>query len=253
MEARHLPADRRGLEQTQELAVTRALVVLALVLGARIASADDPPAGEPAAPAEPQPDPGGHLAKARELHDRGDFVNARVELLAAYEASPQPALLFALGQIEFNLHHFKAAIDYYQRFIATNPPADQAALALQGVTASRIELEHELHRTPPPPPPHKQWDVIDTSLVIGGGAAILAGGGLTLWSQHLANNRAGTLHDYDRRISRAETFRYTALGAGAAGVLAIGAALLRYQLHLVDTVEVQPTQGGVAFAVEHSW
>jgi len=220
--------------------------LILLALAARVAYADDGSAAE-------QPDPGGHFAKAREFHDRGDFTNARVELLAAYDASPQPALLFALGQVEFNLRHFKAAIDYYQRFIATNPPADQAALALQGITAARIELEHEQHRAPPPPPPHKQWDAIDTGIVIGGGTAIVAATGLVLWSQHLANDRSGTLLTYDHRIAHAEIYRYSAVAAGAAGALAIGAALLRYQLHLVETVEVHPTQGGVAFTFAHSW
>jgi tetratricopeptide (TPR) repeat protein len=226
--------------------VTRIVIVLALA--ARVASADAPPP-EPA-----QADPGGHLAKARDFHDKGDFLHAREEMLAAYKENPQPALLFALGQLEFNLVHYQAAIDYYQRFIATNPPGDQSALALQGITAARIELEHERERKPPPPPPHKEWDGVDTGLVVVGGVGLAAATGLVLWSRHLADNRTGTLHDYDRRISRAETYRWFAIGAASAGALAIGAALLRYQLRLVETtVEVQPTHGGVAFSVERSW
>jgi tetratricopeptide (TPR) repeat protein len=230
--------------------VTRALIVFAMLVGARVAYADDA-AGEP----EPQPDPGGHVAKARELHDRGDFVAARVELLAAYDASPQPALLFALGQIEFNLRHFKAAIDYYERFEATNPPPKEAALALQAIGAARIELARPAKPPDKPrPPPHKQWDATDTGLVVGGAAAIVAAGGLVLWSQHVANERTGSLQTYDRRITRAEIYRYSAIGGAAAGAIVIGAALLRYQLRLVETgVEVHPMQGGVTFAFERSW
>ena len=53
-----------------------------------------------------------HVARARAAHDRGDFVLARDELLAAYKIEPRPALLFALGQVELNLGHYKEAIDY---------------------------------------------------------------------------------------------------------------------------------------------
>ena len=71
-----------------------------------------PAAAQPAAPppAAPQPAAPGtvdeHLAKVRELYDKGDFAHARDELVAAYQLEPRPALLFALGQVELNLGHF---------------------------------------------------------------------------------------------------------------------------------------------------
>src|SRR5262245_20483431 len=60
-----------------------------------------------------------HLARVRQLYDKGDFVHARDELLEAYKHEPRPDLLFALGQVELNIGHYQRAIDYYEQFIAT--------------------------------------------------------------------------------------------------------------------------------------
>src|ERR1043166_6035326 len=95
-----------------------------------------------------------HLARVRELYEKRDFARARDELLEAYKHEPRPELLFALGQVELNMGHFAQAIDYYERFIATNPGADQVALAQQAIGAARARIAEQpavvAPRRPPP-------------------------------------------------------------------------------------------------------
>ncbi|HEY3802436.1 MAG TPA: hypothetical protein VGL61_07500 [Kofleriaceae bacterium] len=200
-----------------------------------------PPATDPADSAD------AHIARARDLHDKGDFEGARAEILAAYKLDPRPELLFALGQLEFNLRHYREAIDYYERFTATQPSAEQAALAEQAIGAARAELTR-----PPPAPPatppllHTQWDGVDSGLAIVGGLAIVAGGGLAYEAVHLSNDSSGTLSDYDHRLDTARHVRIAAAISGGAGIVAIGAALLRWRLHVVADVEVVASPSGAA-------
>jgi tetratricopeptide (TPR) repeat protein len=197
-----------------------------------------------------------HVARARAAHDRGDFVLARDELLAAYKIEPRPALLFALGQVELNLGHYKEAIDYYERFKATNPPADQAALAEQGIGAARLELGRPKAPppptpTPPPPPPHREWDAIDGVIGATGGAALLASGVLFYQSSHLAQDRSGSLAAYAHRIDEAHLARDVAIGCAIGGAVALGAAVLRWRLHLVETtVRVEASPSGATVLLE---
>ncbi len=180
-----------------------------------------------------------HVARARAAHDRGDFAQAREELLAAYQLEQRPALLFALGQVELNLGHYKEAIDYYERFKATNPPPDQAALAEQAIGAARLVLERPPPRVlppaPPPAPPHREWDGFDATLATIGGVSMIASGLLFAESSRLADERSGSLATYAHHVDQAHLARDSAFGCAGAGVLVLGAALLRYELHLVDT------------------
>jgi tetratricopeptide (TPR) repeat protein len=181
-----------------------------------------------------------HLARGRALYETGDFVHARNELLAAYQLEPRPEILFALGQVEINIGQFAQAIDYYERFIATNPGADQVALAQQAIGAARARLaEKRPVVAPPRPPPHRVWDVEDTGLAALGGATALVGAGLLIYGVHTAGDHSGTLSEYNGRLSQAATTQWAGAGCVAAGALAIGGAVLRWRLHLVDG-EIQP-------------
>lgn len=179
-----------------------------------------------------------HLARVRALYDQGDFVHARDELLAAYAIEPRPELLFALGQVEINLGHYQAAIDYYQRFLATGPAAEQVSLAQQAIGAARTRLADK--PVPPPPPPRRQWDVVDTVLAASGGAALLAGGGLVFYTHTLTENHRGTLREYNDRFARANLTKWTGIASLAGGAILVSTALLRWRLHLVGG-ELQPT------------
>ena len=68
---------------------------------------------------------------------------------------------------------------------------------------------------------------------------MLAGTGLVIYGYHLGGDHSGTLSDYNDRLSRATITQWIGAGCVTAGALAIGAAVLRWRLHLVDS-EIQP-------------
>lgn len=197
-----------------------------------------------------------HLARARDAHVRGDFSAARTELLAAYTLEPRPELLFALGQAELNLGNYAAAIDYYEQFIASNPGDDQVALAQQAIGAAR--MRRVLPPAPPPREPvpekpvvvhHRRWRIEDTGLVALGGIAVVLGGSLVVHAGQLANDRSGTLSDYDARLANAKTTRLTGVGIASGGVLLVTAALIRWRLRPDGpalTAVLGPADGGLA-------
>ncbi len=187
-----------------------------------------------------------HVETAQKLYAAGDFVHARAELLAAYALEPNADLLFALGQVEFNLHHYQEAIDYYERFMATSPDPEREALAQQAIGAARAELRRP-PPPPPPPPPHREWDGLNTGLVVGGGVLGLAGGALIYYAHHLSQDRSGTLHDYAARIDRARFSQWSAAGAFVAGAALVTTGLLRYHFRFVETsVSISPHGGAIA-------
>lgn len=205
--------------------------VLALVVATATVRADTPPK-----PNGPPP----IFDKIRELYERGDYEGVRRELLELYQLSPSPSLLFALGQAELNLGNYEAAIDYYDKFIATNPSPEQVALAQQAIGAARIKLAEPKPDKPPPPPDDpeplpppppgepegKRWTLTHTGLVAFGGAAVVLGTGLLLYSRSMGNDRSGTLSSYDRRVDEAHTMRWTGIGIASAGTLLIGVTVL---------------------------
>ncbi len=216
------------------------VVAIALVFAAAASSAH----------ADRRNDP--RMDKIRKLYAQGDYAGVRAELLTAYEVAPAPALLFALGQVELNLGNYQAAIDYYERFLATAPAAEQAALAQQAIGAARFRLsepaqeplpvtplepvkDEPLERDPPPDPGEQpeqppsrdaRWTVTHTGFVAFGGAAMLLGAGLLYYSHSLGSDRSGSLSDYDSRLAQARTTRWTGAGIMAAGTLIVGVTVV---------------------------
>src|SRR5437868_999002 len=86
-----------------------------------------------------------HVARATALHKAGEHADAFVELKAAYELDPQPALLFAMGQVNVQLHRCADAVGYYEQYLATNPSPAQANITREAIDACKAE--------PPPAAP----------------------------------------------------------------------------------------------------
>lgn len=214
------------------------------------AFADEPvePPAEP--PVEPKPaelDPAA-VARLRELYDKKDYAAVRQELIAAHAKTKNPQLLFALGQVELNLQHYPDAIAYYEQFLATNPPQEQIELAQQAIGAARIQLANQKPRR------HRHWHLADTLLVVGGGLALGGGTGLFAYGHRKSLDQSGTLTDYEQRVDRARTMQLAGIGAGAVGVLAITAALVRWRLRPEDGYEVTvSTHHGTTASVGWRW
>lgn len=200
-----------------------------------------------------EPQPQANMDRIRELYARGDFEGVRRDLIVQYETSHDSALLFALGQVELNLGNYGAAIDYYEKFIATSPADDQVALAQQAIGAARMKQRQRPAAVKPLP--RRRWYVEDTGFVALGGAALVVGGGLLVYSQRLGNDHSGTLADYDARVDLARTTRWTGVGVAAGGALVVGVALLRWRLRPDGGVSASAaiTPSGAGFAVSGRW
>jgi hypothetical protein len=225
--------------------VRRLSLAIAIALMSTSARADDPgPDG---------PVNGDLIREIRELFEKGDYVHAREKVLLAYTLAPSPPLLFVLGQVEFNLRHWQAAIGAYEKFIASGPPEEQIALAQQGIGAARIEMQREAERPPPPAPPaprHRAWLASDTIIVASGGGAVALGAALFFYGRHVGNDRSGSLADYADRTDRARLLQWTAGGLAVAGAIAAGVAVVRWRLR-PDDGEVVVTPAGAA--VSFTW
>ena len=240
MEADDALAHGLGLGHEEEMIVPRVLVLLALL--ASTARADE---------TAPKPPDDAVMIRIRELYEQRDYFGVRRELLAAYEEYKHPSLLFALGQVELNLENYQAAIDYYEKFIASGPGDEQIALAQQAIGAARMRISQPKEQPIPPPLPKprvREWYRSDTIVVAAGGAAVALGTGFVLYGRALGNDRSGSLAAYDDRVDRARAYQYTGVGVAAAGVVAVGVALVRWRLRPHDEVYVSASPTGAAVA-----
>src|SRR5688572_27300629 len=80
-----------------------------------------------------------HVARATEAHQAGKFDAALTELEAAYALDPQSDLLYAMGQVQVKLGRCAEAITLYERFVATNPPADASASANEAIITCKAQ------------------------------------------------------------------------------------------------------------------
>jgi tetratricopeptide (TPR) repeat protein len=217
------------------------IIGLVVATAGAIAHADGPaPDGPPA---------DGHLAIGRALYEQGDYAGARSELLLAYQDDPQPQLLFALGQIEFHLENYQAAIDYYERFLASGPDEHDTSLAQQALGAARTALATPrpeptiIVQQAPPIVTRRRWDRPDWALTVGGVVGIGAGAGMIAWGHHLSTDRSGSIMDYDARLGRARGLQWIGLGVSIAGVAAVATAIIRDGNHR-ERVEIGVSASG---------
>lgn len=235
-------------------------LVLLLALVAAPAAADQPVPEETVDVA---------LARIREHITGGRLAEAKELLTVTYQRSGRAELLFALGQVEFNLGNYRDAIARYQAFLATNPPRAQMALANQAIGAARDRLDKPIVapplaekrpasvlRTPAGPPRLvRDWDAVDSVLAGLGGAGVVTGAVVFGIGYARGNDHSGTLLDYDRRVVRSRTWQYAGIGISGAGAILVGIALARWRVHRVEVVPIQPAASGeaVGFAVGKRW
>lgn len=215
-----------------------------------------------------------HVAKVRELLASGEAIAARDELVRLHAQYAQAELLFALGQVELQLENYEAAITYYERFIATNPGEDQVSLAQQAIGAARMAIARpKTDPRPivvaPPPKFERRWNGFGTLLVVTGAASLVTGGALLYNAHQLGNDTSGTIGEYDDRLEHAEARRVTGYAFGAAGVLAVAVALVRWRFDLTPsagsiagrrrahgswrTLVVEQTKTGITVGMRGSW
>lgn len=111
----------------------------------------------------------------------GDFELAVRQLHEAYEISPQPILLQALGRAYDGLGDVPHAIEHYEEYLEADPDARD-----RGEIEGRLEelrlQQRQAEGLPPPPPPPAPTGPDETGPVVGwtliglGGASLVAGG-----------------------------------------------------------------------------
>jgi tetratricopeptide (TPR) repeat protein len=250
--------------------VTRALVVVAIVIASSRSAAADPKAEARA-----------HMERATAAHKAGKFDEALAELTRAYASDPQPGLLYAIGQVHVKLGNCAAAITYYRKFLATNPKEADAAIVEQAIDKCDSVAPTKPTPEPPPSEPAKQPAPASTAaaptpvappveepapssgaspwyrdllgnVLVGGGVLALAASGLVyrdaLRAHDGAADAATSYQDYVDRLDKAERQRTYSYAIAAGGVLLVGTGILRYALRdggqKAEHVGVVPARGG---------
>jgi tetratricopeptide (TPR) repeat protein len=186
-----------------------------------------------------------HVTRATEAHQAGKYDIALTELEAAYALDPQSDLLYAMGQVQVKLGHCAEAITLYERFVASNPPADAAASANEAITTCKAQLPPPPppQPEPPPPPPEpapepqlppqpetSRFDRLGAAVIGAGVVSIVAGA--VLYSSARNNlddaERATSYDRHDELVGDARLKRNISVGVGAVGLLAVGFGAWHY-------------------------
>jgi tetratricopeptide (TPR) repeat protein len=173
------------------------------------------------APARADETADAHLQDGLARYEAGDFAGAMDAFDAGYAVEPRPAFLFAAAQAARRSGDCRRAIDYYDRFLASDPSESQAEAA----RAQRERCAEMLPAEAEPEPATakgRPWyaDPITDGAVVGSTILLLAGGAFALSANGAADdaNAALTYDEHDAAAGRASQQRLwsaVALGGGA--------------------------------------
>jgi len=218
--------------------------------------------------ADPKADAKKHVDKATKAHAAGNFELALNELTLAYTLDPQPMLLYAIGQVHVKLGHCDEAIDFYQRFLASNPGAGPAAEAREAIETCKKEPpaveptpppqpeppKQEAPPPPPPPPPPATTpafytDILGDALV--GAGLVSAVVGVIEYKSALSDldtaDKQTTYGAHQKYVDDASSARTLSLVFGLGGAALVGAGVAHYMLHdrgESQHVAIVPGRGG---------
>jgi hypothetical protein len=219
--------------------------------------------------ADPKAESKKHVDKATKAHADGKFDVALNELTLAYTLDPQPMLLYAIGQVHVKLGHCSEAIDFYQRFLASNPGAGPAAEAREAIETCKNEPppveeappqppppaqpQPQLPPPPPPPPPPTTpafyTDVLGDALV--GAGLVSAVVGIVEYKAALSDldtaDKQTTYGAHQKYVNDANGARTLSLVFGLGGAALVGAGIAHYVLHDRSEshgVAIVPARGG---------
>jgi tetratricopeptide (TPR) repeat protein len=187
--------------------VKRLAVVIALAVSAPAA------AGDLSAPAKQ------HLDAGVAAYTRGAYEDAIRELQAAYAIDPDPVLFFTWAQAERRAGRCVAALDHYERFLATGPSEEATRIVVDGIVGCQndpavVASRHGARGLP--------WYRDGAAIAVTFGVAGLAVGAGYLFAAHSASSSTATDPDQlSADLSRATTDRRI-----GATTMAIGGALI---------------------------
>lgn len=213
---------------------------IAIVLAALAPSAAAPPRVPEVEATGPAAEPTDPAVRAGELFKRGEFEQAAAAFEEAYARTGDPALLFGRAQALRRAGNCGAAIEVFEAFIATSPPAADVQAARDVIEACRSILgedatepepdvgEPEPAPEPEPvPPPRPRWprDVTGGVLLGSGLAVAVTGSALYGTAFARAADRSGEPMEGEQAFeARAQSVR--TLAAVGGGLMLGGSALL---------------------------
>jgi tetratricopeptide (TPR) repeat protein len=212
----------------------------------------------------------GHVEKATAFHNAGMYIEALAELEAAYKLEPQPSLLFAIAQTHVKLGNCPLAIEYYMKFLDTNPTSGATA-AKQAIEVCKFMPSQRPQDSTPeakpdekpsepkpiivverdePRPFYKDW--IGNVLVLAGVASGIVGG-IEYASARTNLDRAETAISYSEHasfVADARGDRLLAIAFGAGGAALVIAGVVHYAVSggskTTDSAAIAPTAHGGA-------
>ncbi len=228
-----------------------AVLLAALAATGRVAPAyaDDDQALSPGARA--------HLDRGLSEYDAGNFRAAAVEFQAAYAIDPRREILYVWAQAERLAGDCEQAAILYRKFLALDPPGDEAAKARARLADCEAALRTARPVASPPPPvvarhapPAPPWyrDGVGASLLATG--VLVAGAGGVLVATGRGEPEAGDYDAYDRAATRADRRWWIGVGGLAAGGLLAAAGVVRIALaggerDTAVTVAIGPAGAGL--------
>lgn len=222
--------------------MTSAFVSLGLRLV--IASAPTPPAADDDATAMPPPAasrPAAEASEAALVHfEAGRYAEAREAIARAYMIEPWPQFLFARAQIERADGRCRPAIDFYELYLAEDPPPKAAASSRAAIDRCRARLLAEARRSwRRDPAALGLWIVGGVSATIGIGFAAAAG------AERAAADRAADHDGFDRELRRARRN-----GPVGVAMLSVGGALLLAGVIRAAVLTQQRRKAALAWVVD---
>ncbi|HWO26277.1 MAG TPA: hypothetical protein VNO30_46435 [Kofleriaceae bacterium] len=207
------------------------LVLLALAAAPRAAHAD--------AKTEAR----ARMEKATELYGQARYADALNELTIAYVLDPQPAALYAIGQMHVQLGNCQHAVLFYERFLSTNPDATPAAAAQEAIDTCKTkpdavpkpaEPKQPVAPMAPPPPRSPPWYTDKLGYALASGGVVLGAAGLVAYMSARSDlDDAEAVTSYQEHADLVDgAHKKRTLGAvlGAVGVGLVGAGVTRFVL-----------------------
>lgn len=206
-----------------------------------------------------------YFTLGQELYNRSDYAGALVQFEQSYKYAQKPALLFNIARCHESLGHPDEAIEYYERYMATNPPAEERIgarienlrqLAAQKKAREQAQEQRLEETTQKLKHAEQQKVVVETRYqsrwrgVLGwtlagtGGALMIVGGvmgGLAMSKATALEQKARdrveytTIKDDESRGSLFSTVAITGLAAG--GALLVGGATFIYLHYRTPSTE----------------
>ena len=226
-------------------------IAIVLAALARVAPAS-PAVPEVEATAAADADP---ATRAGELFRNGEFEQAAAAFAEAYARTGDPALLFGRAQALRRAGNCGAAIEVFEEFIATSPPAADVQAARDVIEACRSILgeeetepqadEPEPEPAPEPaPPPRPRWprDPAGAALLGSGLAVVVAGAAVYGTAFARASDRMESELAYETRQQSVRTLAVTGGALLLGGTALLVGSIVRYAI----VARRERTRGDVA-------